>query len=154
MNMESLMMKIFIRKISLNVKKKVQLVWAMELLFHTHMTLQLGSQLYNLVVPHGVDFEALDGQPSRLFFMIAAPEGGDNTHLQALAALSQVLMNPDVVTALKAADTPDKVQDIFAEAVAKKEAENKAEEEAEKVQLRGKEDQQLLRTFCRRLRGA
>ena len=42
-------------------------------------------------------------------------------------------MNPDVVTALKAADTPDKVQDIFAEAVAKKEAENKAEEEAEKV---------------------
>ena len=78
----------------------------------------------------GVDYDSMDGQPAHLFFMIAAPEGGDNTHLQALAALSQVLMNPDVVTALKAADTPDKVQDIFAEAVAKKEAENKAEEEA------------------------
>lgn len=78
----------------------------------------------------GVDYDSMDGQPAHLFFMIAAPEGGDNTHLQALAALSQVLMNPDVVTALKAADTPDKVQDIFAEAVAKKEAENKAEEAA------------------------
>lgn len=78
----------------------------------------------------GVDYDSMDGQPAHLFFMIAAPEGGDNTHLQALAALSQVLMNPDVVTALKAADTPDKVQDIFAEAVAKKEAENKAEKAA------------------------
>lgn len=74
----------------------------------------------------GVDYDSMDGQPAHLFFMIAAPEGGDNTHLQALAALSQVLMNPDVVTALKAADTPDKVQDIFAEAVAKKEAEKAA----------------------------
>ena len=81
----------------------------------------------------GVDYDSMDGQPAHLFFMIAAPEGGDNTHLQALAALSQVLMNPDVVAALKAADTPDKVQDIFAEAVAKKKAENKAEEETEKA---------------------
>lgn len=78
----------------------------------------------------GVDYDSMDGQSAHLFFMIAAPEGGDNTHLQALAALSQVLMNPDVVTALKAADTPDKVQDIFAEAVAKKEAENEAEKAA------------------------
>lgn len=76
--------------------------------------------------------------------MIAAPEGGDNTHLQALAALSQVLMNPDVVTALKAADTPDKVQDIFAEAVAKKEAENKAEEEAEKVAANSNSDRPYI----------
>ena len=80
----------------------------------------------------GVDYDSLDGQPAHLFFMIAAPEGGDNTHLQALAALSQVLMNPDVTSALKSADTPEKVQAIFADAVARKEAENKAQEEAEK----------------------
>ena len=86
----------------------------------------------------------MDGQPAHLFFMIAAPEGGDNTHLQALAALSQVLMNPDVVTALKAADTPDKVQDIFAEAVAKKEAENKAEEEAEKAAANSNSDRPYI----------
>ena len=34
-----------------------------------------------MVVPNGVDFEALDGQPSRLFFMIAAPEGAADTHV-------------------------------------------------------------------------
>lgn len=33
----------------------------------------------------GVDYEALDGQPTYLFFMIAAPEGANDTHLQALA---------------------------------------------------------------------
>ncbi len=82
---------------------------------------------------NGVDYRSMDGQPAHLFFMIAAPEGGDNTHLQALAALSQVLMNPDVVNALKAADTPQKVQDIFAKEVAQKEAENKAQEEREKA---------------------
>ena len=82
---------------------------------------------------NGVDYQSMDGQPTHLFFMIAAPEGGDNTHLQALAALSQVLMNPDVVNALKAADTPQKVQDIFAKAVAQKEAENKVQEEREKA---------------------
>ena len=64
--------------------------------------------------------------------------------MQALAALSQVLMNPDVVTALKAADTPDKVQDIFAEAVAKKEAENKAEEEAEKAAANSNSDRPYI----------
>lgn len=92
----------------------------------------------------GVDYDSMDGQPAHLFFMIAAPEGGDNTHLQALAALSQVLMNPDVVTALKAADTPNKVQDIFAEAVAKKEAENKAEEEAEKAAANSNSDRPYI----------
>ena len=92
----------------------------------------------------GIDYDSMDGQPAHLFFMIAAPEGGDNTHLQALAALSQVLMNPDVVTALKAADTPDKVQDIFAEAVAKKEAENKAEEEAEKAAANSNSDRPYI----------
>ena len=92
----------------------------------------------------GVDYDSMDEQPAHLFFMIAAPEGGDNTHLQALAALSQVLMNPDVVTALKAADTPDKVQDIFAEAVAKKEAENKAEEEAEKAAANSNSDRPYI----------
>ncbi|MFK5676167.1 fructose-specific PTS transporter subunit EIIC [Ligilactobacillus sp. LYQ60] len=71
----------------------------------------------------GVDYDSMDGQPAHLFFMIAAPEGADNTHLAALAALSKVLMNPDVVTALKEANTPDDVQAIFTKAVAEKQAE-------------------------------
>lgn len=76
----------------------------------------------------GVDYDSMDGQPAHLFFMIAAPEGADNTHLAALAALSKVLMNPDVVTALKEANTPDDVQAIFAKAVAEKQAEEAKED--------------------------
>ncbi|AYW45102.1 fructose-specific PTS transporter subunit EIIC [Tetragenococcus koreensis] len=61
----------------------------------------------------GVDYESLDGQPTYLFFMIAAPEGADNTHLQALAALSRQLVNQDFVAQLKEAQTPEDVQAAF-----------------------------------------
>ena len=40
----------------------------------------------------GVNYESLDGQATDLFFMIAAPEGANDTHLAALAELSQYLM--------------------------------------------------------------
>ncbi|QKS70142.1 PTS sugar transporter subunit IIA [Paenalkalicoccus suaedae] len=43
----------------------------------------------------GIDYEALDGQPSHLFFMIAASEGANETHLQALSRLSTILMDED-----------------------------------------------------------
>jgi PTS system, fructose-specific, IIB component/PTS system, fructose subfamily, IIA component/PTS system, fructose subfamily, IIC component len=70
----------------------------------------------------GVDYEALDGQPTYLFFMIAAPEGANDTHLQALAALSRQLIDPDFVAQLKTATTPEEIQNAFAQA-------EKAEEE-------------------------
>lgn len=54
----------------------------------------------------GVDYEALDGQSTYLFFMIAAPEGANDTHLQALAALSRLLIDPEFVGKLKEAETP------------------------------------------------
>ena len=44
----------------------------------------------------GVDYQSLDGQPAHLFFMIAAPEGGAQTHLDALAKLSGILMDDKV----------------------------------------------------------
>ncbi|MFC4771647.1 PTS fructose transporter subunit IIABC [Enterococcus hermanniensis] len=75
----------------------------------------------------GVDYESLDGQPTYLFFMIAAPEGANDTHLQALAALSRLLIDPDFVAKLKSAETPDQVQATFDEAEKAKEAEEKAE---------------------------
>lgn len=65
--------------------------------------------------------------------MIAAPEGANDTHLAALAALSSLLINPDLVAALKQAKTPDDVQQLFADAQAAKEAKDKAEEDAEKA---------------------
>ena len=65
--------------------------------------------------PQGLDYEALDGQPTSLFFMIAAPEGANDTHLKALAALSGRLIDADFLTKLNQAQTPDDVQMLFAE---------------------------------------
>lgn len=78
----------------------------------------------------GVDFDSLDQQPVYLFFMITAPAGADNTHLQALAKLSSLLINPDLVEKLKAAKTADEVIDLFSQAEADKDKED-AEREAE-----------------------
>lgn len=75
----------------------------------------------------GVDYQALDGQPTYLFFMIAAPEGANDTHLQALAALSRLLINPDFVEKLKGATTPEQVQQLFTDAENQKAAEEQAE---------------------------
>lgn len=66
--------------------------------------------------------------------MITAPAGADNTHLQALAKLSSLLINPDVVSALKAATKPEEVIDIFKKAEAEKDAQDKAEAEKRKAE--------------------
>ena len=61
----------------------------------------------------GVDYASLDGQPTDLFFMIAAPEGANDTHLAALAELSKYLMKPGFADKLRQASTPDKVIAAF-----------------------------------------
>lgn len=61
----------------------------------------------------GVDYEALDGQPTFLFFMIAAPEGANNTHLQALASLSGRLIDPKFVEKLKNVQSKEQVLELF-----------------------------------------
>ncbi|WP_251442237.1 PTS fructose transporter subunit IIABC [Veillonella intestinalis] len=58
-----------------------------------------------MTVPAGMDFESLDGEPSRLFFMIAAPEGEADTHVQVLANLATLIMDPDFKEALIKAQT-------------------------------------------------
>ena len=61
----------------------------------------------------GVDYASLDGQPTDLFFMIAAPEGANDTHLAALAELSKYLMKPGFADKLRQASTPDQVVAAF-----------------------------------------
>ena len=75
----------------------------------------------------GVDYASLDGQPAHLFFMIAAPEGANNVHLEVLASLSRLLINPDFTASLKKAQTPEDVQGLFAAAEAAREAKEQAE---------------------------
>ena len=64
----------------------------------------------------GVDYESLDGQPTDLFFMIAAPEGANDTHLAALAELSQYLMKDGFADKLRKVSSPDEVIALFDQA--------------------------------------
>ncbi|UTE77011.1 MULTISPECIES: fructose-specific PTS transporter subunit EIIC [unclassified Rossellomorea] len=61
----------------------------------------------------GVDYESLDGEPAHLFFMIAATEGANQTHLEALSRLSSMLMDVDVRKALLNAGTEEEVLEII-----------------------------------------
>ena len=61
----------------------------------------------------GLDYESLDGQPTDLFFMIAAPDGANDTHLAALAELSKYLMKDGFADSLRATSTPDQVLAAF-----------------------------------------
>lgn len=78
----------------------------------------------------GVEYESLDGQPAFLFFMIAVPDGANDTHLETLASLSRLLMDPDFIGKLKEAQTPDDVHALFSESESENE-ESKTETKEE-----------------------
>ncbi len=72
----------------------------------------------------GIDYESLDGQPAHLFFMIAASEGANNTHLETLSRLSTLLMDESFRKTLLTASSIDEV----IKAIDDKETENEAPE--------------------------
>ncbi|MGJ7035363.1 PTS fructose transporter subunit IIABC [Anoxybacillus eryuanensis] len=57
----------------------------------------------------GIDYDALDGKHSHLFFMIAAPEGANNTHLEALSRLSTLLMDSSFRSKIENASTKQQI---------------------------------------------
>lgn len=59
-----------------------------------------------MVVPDGVEYESLDGQPVKLLFLIAAPDTKDNVHLEVLSRLSTLLMDEEFRQALLNSKTP------------------------------------------------
>ena len=78
----------------------------------------------------GIDFESFDGQPAQLFFMIAATEGANNTHLEALSRLSTILLKEDVRKELLKANTADEILDI----INRNDIEEKEEEQVEELE--------------------
>ena len=59
-----------------------------------------------MVIPNGVNFDSLDGQPAKLIFLIAAPNTKDNVHLDVLSRLSTLLMDTEFRKELLNAETP------------------------------------------------
>lgn len=66
-----------------------------------------------MVLPDGVDYEAFDGSKAHLIFMIAAPDGAADTHLEALSRLSTLLMVPGFKDQLIEAESADEFLDVI-----------------------------------------
>lgn len=66
-----------------------------------------------MVVKDGVDYQSLDNQPAKLFFMIAVPKTVGNEHLQILAMLSQMLMDTDFKDSLINAQSVEEFMDLI-----------------------------------------
>lgn len=79
-----------------------------------------------MVIPAGVDYDALDGQPVDLVFLIAAPNTEDNVHLEVLSRLSMLLMDESFKQNLLKAKT---VEEFLAVVDRAENAKNEAEEE-------------------------
>ncbi|WP_022761656.1 PTS fructose transporter subunit IIABC [Butyrivibrio sp. AD3002] len=69
--------------------------------------------LVAITVPSGVDYKSLDGQPSKLLFMIAAPDGAADTHLEVLSKLMTMLMDHTFTSSLIEAKTPEEFIDLI-----------------------------------------
>ena len=90
----------------------------------------------------GVDYESLDGQPTDLFFMIAAPEGANDTHLAALAELSKYLMQDGFADRLRKVTSPDEV--IAAFNTGEEEAQAEEAKKAQAVKEAASSDKPLI----------
>ncbi|HDR7517617.1 fructose-specific PTS transporter subunit EIIC [Bacillus mobilis] len=90
----------------------------------------------------GINYESLDGQPAHLFFMIAASEGANNTHLETLSRLSTLLMDEGFRKQLLEAKDEEELLRLFDE------KENEKEEEVEVAKPEGNEPYVLAVTAC------
>jgi nitrogen PTS system EIIA component len=63
--------------------------------------------------PHGVDFQSLDGNPTKLFFLLVAPEDSVGLHLKALARVSRLLKEQSFRNQLMAAADRHDLYDII-----------------------------------------
>lgn len=90
----------------------------------------------------GVDYESLDGQPTDLFFMIAAPEGANDIHLAALAELSKYLMQDDFADRLRQVTSADKVIEAFN--IGEEEAQAEEVKKAQAVKEAASSDKPLI----------
>ena len=82
-----------------------------------------------ITIPAGIDYKSLDGNPSKLFFMIAAPDTAADTHLEVLSKLMTLLMDQNFSQKLIDAKTADE----FLQIIDDKEAEKDKEEAAKKA---------------------
>jgi PTS system nitrogen regulatory IIA component len=67
----------------------------------------------------GIDFDAIDGKPTHLFFTLVAPENSAGTHLKALARISRLFKSPGFRQAILEATSAQQIYDLIAQEDAK-----------------------------------
>ena len=67
------------------------------------------------IAPDGIEFDALDGEPSKLFFMLVAPPDQAGPHVQALAEIAKLAQSKAFCKALIAADNAGEVVELIKE---------------------------------------
>ena len=67
------------------------------------------------VSPEGIDFNSLDGKPSKLFFLMLAPPDQSGPHIEALAEIAKLSKSKAFCNALVNAKSPDEVVELFKE---------------------------------------
>lgn len=81
----------------------------------------------------GIDYDSLDGQPAYLFFMIAAEDGANNTHIETLANLSKLLLKANFIEKLRKAKNQDEVIELV----------EAGEKENKEIEKKKKEDKKI-----------
>jgi len=106
--------------------------------------------LIAMVIPEGVEYEALDDEPVNLLFLIAADTKSGSAHIDILSKLSGMLMHDEFTQALKAAKTPEEFLKVIDDAEAEKDAAKAAEEaaKAEPVEVPAAQKKILAVTGC------
>ena len=98
---------------------------------HAKTTAVKEAGLAAMILRDGIDYDSLDGEPAKLFFLIAAPEGENNLHLDVLARLSMMLMDPEFKNTLINAKSVDEFLALIdSKENERQEAETKKEEAA------------------------
>ena len=93
--------------------------------------------LIAMVIPKGVDYDALDDEPVDLLFLIAANPKSGSAHIDILSKLSGMLMNDEFTAALKSAKSPQEFLKVIDDAENEKDAKTQApKEEAKKGKIK------------------
>ena len=87
---------------------------------HCKSSAVIRPQIVAMVAPDGVDYQSLDGEPAKLFFLIAAPNSEENVHLDVLAKLSAMLMDFEFTEKLIAAQSAEEFLALLEEKAGEK----------------------------------
>ena len=80
---------------------------------HAKTTMVQGLTVAIGIAPAGIDFDALDGKPSQLFFLMLAPPDQTGPHIEALSEIAKITQSDTFVEKLRNARSPEEVLSLF-----------------------------------------